>query len=449
MISNSRRRFLMASAAAAVSAPFMRTARAQQSPPRRLKRLVIFYCVNGQAPKTWAPTGSERDFQLSSVLSPLEPFKKDLLVLDGIGIQSAIDDPTAFGHSQIAHVLTSTRSLGVYHPRNLTDSVVGSAGGISVDQFIAKQLGQSTPFPTLQFGVQIGETQTGWQRVSYLGPHQPVQPDEDPFHAFTRIFAGSSGSPEQQAQILTRRHSLIDFAADRVARLRAQLGTRDQQRLAAHVDALRELERGLDAPPGAQCVTTPLGDQLDVKDPANYPQVLKMHMDLAVMALACGRTNVTVIQASSARNFTTTPRWIGINETAHDLQHHYHDSPDVLKQFLALQQWYASQFAYLVGRLAAIDEGDGTTMLDNTAVLWADSLGEPSNHTSGPVPFVLAGGKTFFRTGRYVKLSGPGRCGGFESHGRLLVSLCQACGVETDKFGDPAFCKGGALSELV
>jgi hypothetical protein len=83
-------------------------------------------------------------------------------------------------------------------------------------------------------------------------------------------------------------------------------------------------------------------------------------------------------------------------------------------------------------------------------VLWADSLGEPSHHSSGPVPCILAGGRNYFRTGRYVQMPTPAQnCGGYAPYGRLLVSLCQSVGIETDTFGDPHFCQGGAFGELV
>jgi hypothetical protein len=444
---------MIGAGAAALTLPFLQVARGQpsnsSSSPKKLKRLVVFYLANGQAPGKWAPTGGEKDFKLSTVLQPLEPYRNDVIVLDGVGFQSAIADPSGSGHSQIAHMLTAVKAVGSYHAKNIMCSVVSSAGGVSVDQFIAQKIGQSSAFPSLQFGVQIGETELGWQRVSYLGPRQPVQPDEDPYHAYKRIFAGSASSPEQQVQLLSRRNSVLDFVKGDVARLRKELGTRDQQRLSAHLDTIREVEQSLNAPPGAQCMATPFGMQLDTRAPANYAQLMKMQMDLLVASLACGRTNVSVMMASSARNFQTTPSWIGINDSAHNLQHHYIDGPAQLNQFLTMHQWYASQFAYLVGKLKSIDEGDGTTMLDNTAVLWADSLGEPSTHTPGPVPLVLAGGRNYFRTGRYVKIGAPSNgCTAFDSHGRLLVSLCQAMGIQTDTFGDPAFCRGGAFSEL-
>jgi hypothetical protein len=96
------------------------------------------------------------------------------------------------------------------------------------------------------------------------------------------------------------------------------------------------------------------------------------------------------------------------------------------------ERWFAEQFAYLVQRLADTPEADGTgTMLDNSLVVWAKEMGDSRQHTCQGVPFVLAGGAGGrFKTGRYLKFQG-------ESHGKLLVSLCQAMGLDTKTFGNP------------
>ena len=107
------------------------------------------------------------------------------------------------------------------------------------------------------------------------------------------------------------------------------------------------------------------------------------------------------------------------------------------------ERWFAEQFAYLVQRLADTPEADGTgTMLDNSLVVWAKEMGDSRQHTCQGVPFVLAGGAGGrFKTGRYLKFQG-------ESHGKLLVSLCQAMGLDTKTFGNPMV-GNGPLAGLV
>ena len=76
-------------------------------------------------------------------------------------------------------------------------------------------------------------------------------------------------------------------------------------------------------------------------------------------------------------------------------------------------------------------------MLDNSLILWAKEMGDSRAHVCKGVPFVVAGGAGgYLKPGRY--LSYPG-----ESHGKLLVSICQAMGLSNESFGDPAFGAGG------
>ena len=63
-------------------------------------------------------------------------------------------------------------------------------------------------------------------------------------------------------------------------------------------------------------------------------------------------------------------------------------------------------------------------------MVWAKEMGDSRAHVCTDVPFVLAGGGAF-TAGRYLRTNGA-------SHARLLVSICQAMGLATTTFGNPA-----------
>ena len=70
-------------------------------------------------------------------------------------------------------------------------------------------------------------------------------------------------------------------------------------------------------------------------------------------------------------------------------------------------------------------------MLDHSAVLWCNELGNGYTHDPVNVPYVLAGGcGGTLDTGRFLQL--PGR-----SHGELFAGIGQALGLETEQFGMP------------
>ena len=67
--------------------------------------------------------------------------------------------------------------------------------------------------------------------------------------------------------------------------------------------------------------------------------------------------------------------WLGINEGHHDLSHRGDDDADAVDKLTRINNWYAQQLAALMTKLRAVPDGNGTTMLDNTLILWANELG--------------------------------------------------------------------------
>jgi hypothetical protein len=102
--------------------------------------------------------------------------------------------------------------------------------------------------------------------------------------------------------------------------------------------------------------------------------------------------------------------------------------------------WHAAELAYFMDALSAMPEGDGS-VLDHTLIVWGNELGVGNLHTHDDIPFLLAGGGAGFTMGRFLQFAG-------EPHNRLLVSLLNAFGVETDRFGHADYAVG-ALTGLV
>ncbi|WP_437721574.1 DUF1552 domain-containing protein [Sorangium sp. So ce861] len=93
-----------------------------------------------------------------------------------------------------------------------------------------------------------------------------------------------------------------------------------------------------------------------------------------------------------------------------------------------IDAWYSEQIAYLLGRLDAVSEGDGT-LLDNTLVVVGRELGSTA-HRMERVPLVMAGGaRGALKTGRYLDYDG-------QDHAKLLVSIAQLMGLETSSIGN-------------
>ena len=209
--------------------------------------------------------------------------------------------------------------------------------------------------------------------------------------------------------------------------------------LASDRDALREMgqrrspvERAVTR--GGACAATTLPAAIDVKNVANYPTIGKLQMDLMVAALQCGRTRVASLQWGNSNDQCTYP-WLGMNALGHDLsKNNGKVAPSGSKKQMVFN-WYAQQFAYLLGKLQGTAEGTGT-MLDNTVVLWVSEFSDGNAHRADKLCWLLMGNANgYFKQGRVLDLGG-------KSVSDLHVSLLNAFGISDKTFGNPAYCAG-------
>ncbi|MBK8259184.1 MAG: DUF1552 domain-containing protein [Polyangiaceae bacterium] len=427
MPSISRRKWLAGAGASLVAASFLKflTGESRADSPTVAKRLVVVFTPNGTVHKHWRPTGSETNFTFApgSILEPLAAHKSKLLVCDGIDYKS-VDNH----EGGMANMLTGG------------GGVSSSSGGMSVDQFVASKLGQSTKFSSLEFGVQTsawgGNVQT---RMSYLAPGVYAPPDDSPASVYKRMFGDLSTDPADVDKLLARKKAVIDLVNGEIKDLQKRVGKAEKDKLEAHLAALQKVESSLGAVSSPTCEAPGSVFELDPYNNQNFPAVGKAQMDLLVLALACGMTNVASLQW----NHTVGPAvfsWVGVTEGHHSLSHMDDSNVQGVADFVKTERWYAEQFAYLLSSLAAVPDPAGGTLLDSTLVVWCKELGDGRLHDCKNVPWVLAGAKCF-SMGRYVNFGG-------EPHQKLLVSICQALGLTNQTFGDAS--KGqGPLEGLI
>lgn len=409
----SRRGFLAGLGLTAVAAPFVRMVtdvpRARAAAGATAKRLVVVFTPNGTIPARWRPTGSGATFSFpaGSILEPLAAQRERLIVIDGLEFVGATNH-----EGGMAAMLTGS------------GDAASASRGMSVDQYVAAAIGGATRLRSLELGVETsawgGSVQT---RMSYSGAGQYAPPDDSPRSVYARLYGDAA--PGGADATLARRQSVLDAIKGDLGELRTRLGTEEAHKLDQHLTSLRELERGLGGGTCSGGMTVP---DVPIHDNASFPIIGKAQMDLLVAALACGATNVASLQWAH----TVSPHvltWAGVSDAHHALSHMDDGNAAGVAAFVAAERWFASQFGYLVDKLAATPDPAGGTLLDSTLVVWAKEMGDSRAHVCTDVPFVLAGGGAF-TPGRYLRTGGA-------SHARLLVSICQAMGLSTTTFGNP------------
>ncbi len=100
----------------------------------------------------------------------------------------------------------------------------------------------------------------------------------------------------------------------------------------------------------------------------------------------------------SDRNFSFLE---GVHGNHHSISHHM-DKKETLEEYLRISAWHVEQYAYLLGKLKSIKEGDNT-LLDNSMIMFTSDLRDGNKHAPKNLPIVLAGkGGGKLKTGQNI-----------------------------------------------
>ena len=401
-------------------------AKSSQAPPVRMAAL---FMANGVHPDKWTPEGEGRDFKLSPTLEPLAKFQDDLLVLTNLWNEAA-EGPE--GHyRKTAGLLTCTtvtKTLGVDLNCN----------GISMDQVAAQRRGTETPLPSLELATEavrtgvdrnVGYTRVYGAHIAWSGPTSPLPREINPALAFERLLRAAQ--PNQGSA--KRDKLLLDLALDDAKKLRRDLGMEDRRRMDEYLAGVRSLESRIERSRDKKNNWKPRAELDESAKPAGIPddhvEHTRLMMDIIATAFQTDSTRIATFlfgNSVSNRNFRFLD---GVDGSHHSLSHHK-DEDDSLRQYQLINRWHVEQYAYLLGRLAEMKEGEGS-VLDNSMILFLSGLRNGNAHDPHNLPIVLAGrGGGRLETGRHLVYAEDSPLA------NLYVSMLDAFGAPVDRFAD-------------
>lgn len=441
------RRTLLRGTGAALALPWLETMAKAADASERLTepplRMMFLFMPNGVRPEHWTPAGDGEDYEITPHLKALEPLKKDFLLLENLWNKNTIGRN---GHWPKVPVWLS----GGYVQRTMGDDL--DTGAVSVDQFAAQKIGERTSLPSFELGLDAPRTGIdtaggGFARlygsfISWRDGKTPVPKEIIPQLAFDRLFRGnrapvvSSLNPKHPTVISALQRddaSILDLVKDSAATVKRQGSASDRLRLDEYFESVRSVEQRLEAAmrPQKRWINEgkfPL-ERPAPGLPATHAEHLRLMMDIFILAFWTDTTRIGTLMLGDAQSNVDYSFLEGVRGGWHSISHHGEDAARK-EQYGKIIDWHMAQMAYFLGRIKSLDEG-GTSLLDNSMVMFGGSLKDGNRHTVANLPLILAGrGKGSLRPGR--RLRAPEKtplC-------NLYVSLLNRMGIPETRFGD-------------
>jgi hypothetical protein len=402
-------------------------------------RMGFFYVPNGMYLPNFHPEGAGgKNFTLTPVLKPLEPFRDQMNVLSGLSNLGVISPKEGGGVHTRAHAGWLN---GVLAKRTEGSDLMA---GKTIDQYAADKLGADTPLRSLEVttesNFQVGNCENGYScaylnSTSWRNDTTPLPHERDPRIIFERLF-GDGGSVAARMAQMKKDHSILDSILDDMKRLQKRVGISDKQMVSDYLDSIREVETRIERAERSN-KTTPLPT---VEQPAGVPDEFDDHVKLLVdmmhLAYQGDITRVSCMQIARESSFRSYP-WIGVPEGHHPVSHHQND-PHNIMQKTKIDAYHISIFGRLLEKMKNTPDGDGN-LLDHAVMVYGAGMGDGDHHTPMDLPCVVVGSACGnLQGGRHhrYKMDTP-----FMNAG---VTLLDKIGVQVDKIGDST----GHLTDL-
>lgn len=385
-------------------------------------RLGFMYLPHGAIMDQWSPKTEGSSFEITPILKPLEPFRKQLTIVSGLENKPAIAPPV--------HALNPGTWLSCVTPRATQEPY----GGVTIDQMAAAKIGQDTPFPSIEiategrggnggacdrnFGCSYGGT------ISFRTPTTPLPMESDPRKLFDRLF-GQGDTPQERKAIAKQYSSILDLVAEEAADLRRSLDAQDRARLGDYLESVREIERRVQKMEERDLSNL---DLPEVPVGSTFDQRLNLLFDMVALAYQANLTRVfTFMMAGEGSN--QTYNHVGVSDAFHPLSHHQNDKAKK-ERLVKIQTYHSLAFSKFLEKLAKMPDGDGS-MLDHAILLYGSNMSNSNAHDEFPLPSILVGGGCGkIKGNQHLKYADK------TPLANLLHTVLDRAGVPVEKVGD-------------
>lgn len=429
-----RRTFLGGGVSAGLASMFLRPleAAAAVGPPTRF---LLIHRPVGTIPDRFFPPagGTETDFQLGTIMKPLEAFKANTVIFNDVTaprLGSWQGDRHGAG---FISMVTGNRAISDGEPVNGDDQFHHiTAASKSIDQLLLSDSPrlQGSPVGSIHLGAYRDSVQGGrifpeggaanFRPLSYAGANKPIFPEVRPAVAAQRLLGniapGGSAAMARQQQL---NKSILDLVAKDLTALQKQVPASQRPKLDSHLTAIRQIETRIAAMPGGSaCIppmlqpaltSIPAGTQPGLRiDALDHMRVSQEQLNIIKVGFQCDlirAATFTYAHGNSDVQFANLLPNFGTMTGHHDISHL--TDPESVRRLADIDQWYCQRLTDFLTDLKNTPESDGTSMLDNTLVVFISDVSVGAGHLWERMPVTFHGGRSLgLRGGRNVKMGG-------------------------------------------
>lgn len=425
----SRRKFLRGLGGTVVAAPFLASVAEQEAKAQGMtatdpKRLIVFFTHYGCLTDRWFPTLSHgqlasSDYMALQTLAPMAPYAQKLLMVRGVRAMNQWTFTGQLGQTTDPH----TQPCGSYFtcqpvtPDN--GKFTATPTGRSLDHFVAEQINPSGGGPLfIQIGGIYGNTSNTQPCISFDAANSifpGVSSPQQIYSSLTNLF--SSSTTGQASYAVASGQSIIDIVKEDLQNLqRVNMSSSDQKKLSDWMDLLNQTTKTVVSGSCSSATATKIGLTSSSVQAAtsagnglgvDISKVTDCIYDLALLTAICDANRVIFMKMPpnyvfSFLSYNGSPFTI----ESHALSHRIGSANmggmcvnGVMDMLHMIDQWYAQQFANLVGKLDSFMENTGT-VLDNSATVWFQEMSDGDAHNLNNLPILQAGScGGYFKTG--------------------------------------------------
>lgn len=404
----------------------------EQTAARPRTRFGAVYVPNGVIPGQWFPAAEGAAFEFSPTLLPLERFRDRLLVVSGL---DSVPPPPPGERQYNNHADASTRFLTDVTPSRTLRA------GVSIDQILAKHLGQDTALPSLELALEsvdsgsscdFGRSCVYTGTIAWAGPTSPLPMEHDPSAAFVRLFGDGASDAAARRARAQQKGSILDSLLGEIATLQASVSAPDRSRLSGYLESVRDVERRIQK---AVAFNT---EMPSFERPAGVPDSFEAHarlmFDLLWLAYQGDVTRVVTFMIGREFSGRTYPE-IGVPDAHHPISHHQRD-PVRMEKCAKINHYHVSLFSEFVEKLRQTPDGDGS-LLDHVAIVYGAGMSEGNGHVPENLPILVVGGANGrIAGGRHIRFAKGTPLANFH------LGLLDRLGVRIEQHGNST----GALS---